>query len=243
MSGYNSIDMENIAEKIQKFNGCILIPAYNEELHLAQVIQNAKKFLPVIVVDDGSVDATFQISQDAGATVIKQIPNQGKGAALQRGLRESLAMGFDFVITMDADGQHNPDEISKFLESYASDKNDLIIGYRDFSKMPFIRRLANTIGGWLFAWAMRVPIKDNQSGYRLLSKDLITKVLDSSEHGFEYEVEMIVRCIKSNLRIGWVPIQTIYADETSHIQPVHHFKNFMRVIFSTRKRMRDSKNS
>jgi hypothetical protein len=149
-------------------------------------------------------------------------------------------LGFDFVITLDADGQHNPNEITDFIDSYFTEKKDLIIGYRDFSKMPFVRRLANTIGGWLFTWAIQIPIKDNQSGYRLISKDLITKILDSKELGFEYEVEMIVRCIKSGLKIDWVPIQTIYADETSHIRPFHHFINFIRVVISTRKRMKSS---
>ncbi|NTW44611.1 MAG: glycosyltransferase family 2 protein [Anaerolineaceae bacterium] len=155
-----------------------MIPAYNEEKHLGQVIQVANFFLPVIVVDDGSVDNTEQISREAGAIVFKQIPNQGKGAALQRGFQECLALGFDFVITLDADGQHNPNEITNFIDSYFTEKKDLIIGYRDFSKMPFVRRLANTIGGWLFTWAIQIPIKDNQSGYRLISKDLITKILE-----------------------------------------------------------------
>ena len=224
----------------KKINGCVMIPAYNEEKHLGIVIQLAIIFLPVIVVDDGSADNTEQISRDAGAIVFKQIPNQGKGAALQRGFRECLALGYDFVITLDADGQHNPNEISKFIDSYLIDKKDLIIGYRDFMKMPLVRRMANSIGGLLFTWAIRIPIKDNQSGYRLISKELITENLDSNEQGFEYEVEMIVRCVKSGLKIGWVPIQTIYADETSHIRPFHHFMNFMRVVISTRIRMGSS---
>lgn len=218
-------------------NGCVMIPAYNEEKHLGRVIEIAKNFLPVIVIDDGSVDDTCGVAQRAGAIVFKQIPNQGKGAALQRGFREALALGYDFLITLDADGQHNPNEIGLFTGSYLQEKQDLIIGFRDFSKMPFIRKVANRTGGWLFSWAMRIPIKDNQSGYRLMSKALISNVLESKEHGFEYEVEIIVRCVKSGLKIGWVPIQTIYADETSHIRPLHHFINFLRVVISTRKRM------
>lgn len=234
--------MTIVAENLKKINGCVMIPAYNEEKHLGRVIQAAKEFLPVIVVDDGSVDNTEQISREAGAIVFKQIPNQGKGAALQRGFQECLAMGYDFVITLDADGQHNPNEITHFIESFLINKSDLIIGFRDFSKMPLIRKLANKIGGWLFSWAIRIPIKDNQSGYRLLSKELVKKVLGINELGFEYEVEMIVRCVKSGLKIGWVPIQTIYADETSHIQPFQHFMNFMRVVISTRKRMGNPEN-
>jgi len=225
-----------ITEKIN-LNGCILIPAFNEEKHLGSVVAAASKYLPVIVIDDGSLDRTVEIATGAGATVFKQIPNQGKGAALQRGFYEVLKEGYDFLITLDADGQHNPQEIRLFLDSFTNEKKDLIIGYRDFSKMPIIRKFANVSGGWLFSWAVGMPIKDNQSGYRLMSKELINVVLDSNEYGYEYEVEIIVRCIQSRLQIGWVPIETIYADEVSHIRPFHHFKNFLRMVLKTRIRM------
>lgn len=226
----------DITEK-NNLNGCILIPAFNEEKHLGSVVMAASKYLPVIVIDDGSLDRTVEIATSAGATVFKQIPNQGKGAALQRGFREVLKEGYDFLITLDADGQHNPQEIRLFLDSFSKGKKDLIIGYRNFSKMPFTRRFANVSGGWLFSWAVGIPIQDNQSGYRLMSKQLINVVLDSNEYGYEYEVEIIVRCIQSSLKIGWVPIETIYADEVSHIRPFTHFKNFIRMVLKTRKRM------
>ncbi|OJX47267.1 MAG: hypothetical protein BGO78_17520 [Chloroflexi bacterium 44-23] len=217
-------------------NGCILIPAYNEEKHLGAVIAKAIRFMPVIVIDDGSHDETVKVAKAAGAEVFQQIPNQGKGAALQRGFAEAIRKRCDFLVTLDADGQHDPLEIPKFLEAYRLNQPDLIIGFRDFTKMPFIRRLSNTTGSWAFSWAMRQPIRDNQSGYRLLSRDLYGILLHSQESGFEYEVEMIVQCIEHGLKLDWVPIETIYADETSHIRPLHHVVNFLRVVIDARKR-------
>ncbi len=222
---------------MQNYQGCILIPAYNEEKSIFQIVEQAGKFLPVIVIDDGSKDNTAQLAQEAGAAVYKQNPNQGKGAALIRGFKEALNLGYDFLITMDADGQHDPDELPKFIDQYQQTQADLIIGYRDFSKMPFVRKMANSFGGAAFSWAMGQKIIDNQSGYRLMRSRLLLVVLDSSEQGFEFEVEVIVRCIQAGFLLDWVPIRTIYAGESSHIKPVKHFLNFMRVVFDTKKRM------
>lgn len=224
-----------------EYNGCVLIPAFNEVKHIVDVIKKAKQFLPVIVVDDGSKDETASVSIKAGAVVYKQVPNQGKGAALQRGFHEAVKSGYDFLITMDADGQHDPEELPLFLKSFEETRADLIIGYRDFSQMPLVRKIANSSGGIAFSWAVGQKIRDNQSGYRLISKRLLQEVLRSEETGFEYEVEVIVKCIQSGYTLGWVPIKTIYADESSHIKPIPHLVNFMRIVLQTKKRMRNKK--
>ncbi len=220
-------------------SGYIIIPAYNEEKHIGFVVSQATKILPTFVVDDGSKDNTSMIAQKNGALIFKQVPNQGKGEALKRGFREALNLNCDYVITLDADGQHDVQESTKFISLFNLEKMDLIIGYRDFSKMPFSRRIANTVGGWSFSWAMGVKILDNQSGYRLLSRRLLEKVLQSKESGFEFEVDVIASCLKANYSVGWVPIKTIYGNETSHIHPISHIKNFFRVVWQTRKTMRD----
>ena len=217
--------------------GFIIIPAYNEEDHISKVVQTAMKYLPVLVVDDGSNDKTSEIALKSGAKVYVQVPNQGKGEALKRGFREAITLNCEFVITLDADGQHDVQEISKFISLYESKNPDLIIGYRNFSEMPFSRRMANTIGGWFFSWAIGRKIRDNQSGYRLMSRRLLEKVLDSEETGFEFEVEVITTCVQSGFPIDWVPIRTIYEDEKSHISPVKHVKNFFRIVIQTRKKM------
>jgi hypothetical protein len=158
--------------------------------------------------------------------------------ALKRGFAEAIHLGFDYAITIDADGQHDVNEIKKFQNEFFSKKTDLVIGFRDFSKMPLSRKLANSIGGAAFSWAMGMKILDNQSGYRLLSERLMKAVMDSQETGFEFEVDVIVNCLLNNYSLGWVPIQTIYGTEKSHIQPIKHVSNFFRVVLSTRKKMR-----
>ena len=212
-----------------------LIPAYNEASHIRDVVTGARTHLPVLVVNDGSTDDTATRAEEAGATLLDQIPNQGKGAALRAGFRWTLDAGYEAVITLDADGQHDPAEIPKFLGAYADDQADLIIGAREFEDMPPIRRLANTVGRWSFSWAIGQPILDNQSGYRLISRRLTEAILISGEAGFEFEVEMIVICVQRGFTLDWVPIRTIYADEGSHIRPWHHTVNFIRMVWQTRR--------
>ena len=215
-----------------------LIPAYNESARIAPVIASALRQLPVLVVDDGSKDDTAAVAKAAGATVLRQNPNQGKGAALRAGMTWALAQGYGTVVTLDADGQHDPAEIPAFLACYAATTADLIIGARDFGQMPAVRRAANTIGRWSFSWALGQPVQDNQSGYRLLSRRMMEAMLGSSESGFEFEVEMIVTCVQRGYALDWVPIRTIYAGETSHIDPWTHATNWVRLVRETRRKMR-----
>jgi len=217
----------------------ILIPAYNESQRIKAVIEGSKKYFPVLVVDDGSTDDTSLVAKQAGAEVIRQEPNQGKGAALLKGFKWGVERGYDAIITLDADGQHDPDEIPLFVKDYAENHNDLIIGKRDFSKMPFPRNITNRIGTWSFSDAMQQSIPDNQSGYRLHSKRLLQEALESKEHGFEFEVEIILRCALKGYKISWIPIKTIYNQvQNSKISPLKHVWHFYRVVWQTRKIVR-----
>ncbi len=212
-----------------------LIPGYQEGPRIAAVVAGAARHLPVVVIDDGSTDDTAAQAEAAGATVIRQVPNQGKGAALRAGFRHALDLGADAVVTLDADGQHDPDEIPAFLAAYERDRPELVIGRRDFSQMPAARRLSNTMGGWVFSAAVGRGVPDNQSGYRLIGRRLMRTLLDSDEPGFEFEVEMIARCIALGLPIAWVPIRTIYAGEPSHIRPRQHLTQFLRISRDARR--------
>jgi len=216
----------------------VVIPAYNEAARVAGVVRAARQYLPVLVVDDGSRDDTAAQAAAAGAEVLAQQPNQGKGAALRAGFRRALDLGCEAAITLDADAQHDPDEIPLFLQAFADRQGDLIIGARSYRHMPPLRRATNTFGRWSFSWALGQPVPDNQSGYRLLSRRMMAAVLDSREQGFEFEVEMIVTCVLQGYRLDWVPIRTIYAGETSHIRPLQHTLNWFRLIWQTRRRMR-----
>lgn len=215
-----------------------LIPAYNEARNITPVIQQASQYLPVLVIDDGSKDATIQVAEKAGAEVVQQVPNQGKGAALMNGFRRAVERGVDALVMLDADGQHDPNEIPRFLERYAATRADLIIGQRDFKQMPRFRGATNTLGTTMFSWAAGQPIYDNQSGYRLLSRRMMEATLSSRETNFEFEVEMIVLCIQHGYRLEWVPIRTIYGDQGSHIRPIRHAYHFIRMVLQTRAAIR-----
>jgi glycosyltransferase involved in cell wall biosynthesis len=212
-----------------------LIPGYQEGPRIAAVVAGSRRYLAVVVVDDGSTDDTTAQAEAAGATVLVQRPNAGKGAALRAGFRHALEHGATAVVTLDADGQHDPAEIPAFLAAFEATGAELIIGRRDFATMPFVRRLSNTLGGWVFSVAVGRNVPDNQSGYRLIGRRLMTALLDSTESGFEFEVEMIARCIALGLPIADVPIRTIYAGEPSHIRPWRHFTEFLRVTRAARR--------
>jgi len=215
-----------------------LIPAHNESVHIAGVVAEARQHLPVLVVDDGSTDDTARLAEDAGARVLRQSPNQGKGAALIAGFRACLADGCRATVTLDGDGQHDPAEILHFLEYFASHSVGLVVGRRQFSKMPPLRRTTNTIGRYMFSWAVGRDIPDNQSGYRLVAAPLMELMVNSPERGFELEVDMITLCLKHNLGLGWIPIRTIYAGEASHIRKLHHLVHYFRIVAKARRTLR-----
>ena len=212
-----------------------LIPAYQEGPRIGAVVETARAHLPVVVIDDGSSDDTAARAEAAGATVVHQLPNAGKGAALRAGFRHALDRGYAAAVTLDADGQHDPDEIPAFLDVFRERRPELVIGKRAFGEMPPVRRLSNTLGGLTLSAALGRNVPDNQSGYRLIGRVLMRAMLESDESGFEFEVEMIARAIALGLPIEWVPIRTIYAGEPSHIEPWRHFREFLRVTAKARK--------
>jgi glycosyltransferase involved in cell wall biosynthesis len=215
-----------------------VIPAFQEGPRIGTVVTTAARHLSVVVVDDGSTDDTAARAKLAGAHVLVQPRNGGKGAALRTGFRHALEREVDAVVTLDADGQHDPDEIPVFVRAFEAARPELVIGRRDFSAMPPIRRLSNTLGGWALSAAVGRRIVDNQSGYRLIGRQLMTVLLDSDEDGFEFEVEMIARCIALGLPMTEVPIRTIYAGEPSHIRPLAHLGSFLRVSRDARRIVR-----
>lgn len=221
-----------------------VIPAYNEENQVGRVVRQVRaQHLPVLVVDDGSTDDTVARAETAGARVIRQGENRGKGSALHAGFRWALAQGYDAILTLDADGQHDPAEIPLFLEAFAENRHDLLIGARNFDDMPWTRYTMNILGRWTFTWVMGEPMLDNQSGYRLLTRRLAAACLESKEAGYEFEVDMIVICFQRGYTLGWVPIQTIYNGERSHINHVKHVYNYLRLLWRVRRQLQETNKS
>jgi glycosyltransferase involved in cell wall biosynthesis len=221
-----------------------VVPAHNEAPRIAAVVAGLiEQGLPVLVVDDGSVDGTGEIARAAGARVLRQEPNRGKGAALKAGFTDALGDGlavpdrrWEAILSLDGDGQHDPAEVPLFLDAWAGGVPDLVVGARDYRRMPPIRWFTNTVSRGLFSWALGESIPDNQSGYRLRSRRLAAAALASPEEGFAFEVEEIAIAVGRGFPLAWVPIKTIYGSETSDIKPWAHFVSFIRVTRRARRR-------
>ncbi|NJE11143.1 glycosyltransferase family 2 protein [Thermococcus sp. MAR1] len=196
----------------------ILIPAYNEELTVGSVVALAKKYGDVLVVDDGSADRTSEIAQRAGAVVIRHSANRGKGAALKTGFEYALSRGYEIVVTLDADGQHNPDEIPLLMEPIIRGKADLVIGsrYLNGSKkgIPVYRRL----GLWVLNKSTKVASNvdvDSQSGFRALNRRALER-LDLNSDGYSIETDMIVKASEREIKLVEVPISVRYDVPNRH---------------------------
>jgi glycosyltransferase involved in cell wall biosynthesis len=218
---------------------CILIPAYNAQETLGSVL---KKIEPlrgdIIVVDDGSSDETKKVASGSRAQVLEHPLNLGKGAALRTGFQYILQKDYEMVITLDADGQHDPAEIPFLLKIFQSVKPDILIASRaaEFGKMTFLRRFWNRLGVKAVARRCHADITDSQSGFRLIRTDVLKKV-DFSTSRFETELELLIKACKKGFGVLSVSINTEKVDGTcsSHFKPVGDTwrvcKLFLRSLF------------
>jgi glycosyltransferase involved in cell wall biosynthesis len=211
----------------------VLIPALNAERTIAGVVAEARRHVePVLLVDDGSSDATGEVARSAGAMVLRHDVNRGKGGALKTGFAWALENGFEAVITLDADGQHLPTEIPKFVRAWEETDADLIIGGRShlFQHMLPRRRVANRFSAWCIAKCSGARVSDSQSGFRLYSARLLRTIRLRTD-GFDMESEVIVRAGRSGLRIVTIPIELGFVDgvATSHYKPL---KDTLRIAWT-----------
>jgi glycosyltransferase involved in cell wall biosynthesis len=210
-----------------------VIPAYAEEKHIGDVVRRTRdKIDNVLVVDDGSNDKTAERAREAGAEVIVHPQNRGKGEAIKTGLRHWLDRQFDWIFILDADGQHRPEEIERFVSAAGSaSKPKLILGNRmnDISSMPFVRRAVNRYMSKKISRVCRQDIPDTQCGFRMLHRQLIPDLLDGADR-FEYETEMLIIASRKGFRIDSVPISTVYSDEVSSIHPVRDTLRFFKMM-------------
>lgn len=202
----------------------VLIPAYNASRSLRGVIEGTKGFgLPIVVVDDGSIDTTAEIAQDTGVQVLRHRANRGKGAALQTGFRFLLQKGYKAILTIDADGQHDPAFIPHFIRAYQEKRGDIIIGSRagDFDAMSWLRRFWNQLGVKAVSKVIGAPLTDTQSGYRLIKAEVL-RGLPLRASGYEGELELLIKACKRGHSVVDIPIATRYADgrSSSHFRPV-----------------------
>ena len=210
-----------------------VIPAYNEEKHIADVVRRTRQQLDhVLVVDDGSQDKTADNARAAGAEVIVHEKNLGKGETIKTGLRHWLERDVDLVIILDADGQHRPEDIDRFTAAAMSaDEPKLILGNRmnDISSMPRVRRFVNRWMSQRISAVCDQEIPDTQCGFRMLHRQLIPEILGGAAR-FDYETEMLILASQKGFRIASVPISTVYSDEVSSIHPVRDTIRFFKLM-------------
>lgn len=211
----------------------VVIPAYNAARHLGRVLDRVLAIVPapdVWVVDDGSADDTARVAVSHGVRLARQWPNQGKGAALRRGFSETG--DYELVATLDADGQHDPMDLPRFLE--AIETSDCAVGARRLAgRMPALRRIGNQASSWLVSRLAGQPVPDSQSGYRVHRRGLIDAVLPvmPDTGGYLLETEILVRAARMGFRLTSVPIATVYEDEKSYFRPWREMPRFL-ALFS-----------
>lgn len=209
-----------------------VIPARNAATTVGEVVAGLRTVVPgidVIVVDDGSTDATGGAARGAGAHVVTHPVNRGKGAALETGFDEALSRGSDLVLALDADGQHDVSIAPRLL--VALDDADVVIGSRerDRTGMPWLRRVTNDVTTW---WVSRLAgrrIEDTQSGYRAFRAPVLRAIRPKSRR-FEYESEFLIGAARRGFRIVPVPIPTLYNAPGSHIHPLVDTFRFIRLV-------------
>ena len=201
-----------------------VIPAFHEEARIGEVVSAAAAFIDpslIVVVDDGSADGTARVAASAGARVVRHETNRGKGAALRTGFGVFTAgTAARAVLTVDADGQHDLSLVPRFVEAMDEGGLDIVIGSRmdETTGMPAIRRLTNRVTSAVVSARAGARIPDSQSGYRLVSVDLLRRIDLVTSH-FETESELLIKGARAGASIGSIPIPTIYGTERSKIRP------------------------
>jgi glycosyltransferase involved in cell wall biosynthesis len=232
----------SIKEDNNKNRIVILIAAYNEEEHIKAVIKGCLKYhLDIIVVDDGSTDNTVKKirsvppPKDCKIAMIRHRINKGKGKALRTGFFYTIKKNYSGIITLDADGQHDTEEIKDFLEMIEKENPDLIIGNRmaDTRSMPFIRLATNIITSWIISVISHRKISDVQSGFRYIRTDVL-KNIKLETGNFDTEPEIIMKSSWSGHNIINMPVKTIYHKNfTSYVNPVTDTIKFFRLVFNS----------
>jgi len=243
--------LSNRMKSLKKLNNiAILIPAYNEEKYIGQVIKNCALYkLDIIIVDDGSIDQTAktvkQLQQSGKYRLIflQHSKNKGKGAALGTGFKYTVKNNYQGVITLDADAQHNTKEIEYFLQMVKKEKPDLIIGsrFQNTKGMPFIRLATNYFTSWIISALAGKKVEDVQSGFRYISTKVIKNIELKTKH-FETEPELILKACWLNYQVKNVPISTIYYEDfVSQVNKLTDTLKFFRLVAKSlvwRKKMR-----
>ena len=205
-----------------------MIPAFNEEATLPGLIQAAKAYVPdIMVIDDGSNDATTLVSVMAGAMTHRFATNLGKGEALKAAFEYAVSQNYDWVFTMDGDGEHDPTDLSKFFSLL--ERFDLILGTRSTRGRTVIRRSGNSVANLLVSAVSRQRIYDSQTGFRAYRVQLLRNVPLEGRR-YELETEVIIKASRRGFRIGQVDIRAVATDRASHFNLLPDSLLFFRTL-------------
>ena len=214
-----------------KMKKIAVIPAYNEEDRISDVISNTKKYVDeIIVVDDGSVDDTLNKANKANFKA-RHIVNMGKGCALKTGFKAALDKGADIIITLDADGQHDPKEIPKLINFLKENDLDAVVGYRSENpNMPSLFKFGNNFINKALKMLFDLNVRDSQSGFRVYK---VESCKDLSWNSIDYavETEMLINLKKLGLKCGEVPIKTTYHDRYKGTTIIDGLFIFLRMLY------------
>lgn len=200
----------------------IVIPAFEAEVTLPAVLRQLREVLPsvpVVVVDDGSHDATAAVAKDHGAFVVRQGTNAGKGRALAAGVRDALERGANYIVTMDADGQHPAECVPALLAPLTAGRADVVVGARRRGPgpMPWPRRCTNWLSSALVSRALGLPVPDSQSGFRAFTRRVAETVRPAGDR-YEFETEFLFLAARAGFRLAAVPVPTVYGGTPSHFR-------------------------
>ncbi|MEE9368835.1 MAG: glycosyltransferase family 2 protein [Pontiella sp.] len=220
------------SRKIENF--CVLICAFNEAEHIERVVRSSLDQHPgeVVVVDDGSTDKTAERAEKAGAYVLRNAANLGKGASLKRGFEFLRDRNYDAVIIVDGDGQHDPQEIGRFLDAYARTGIPILIGNRmsDTRGMPIIRKWTNSTMAWVLNRLVKVYVADPPCGYRFYRTDVLPFIMSDMPR-FAFEFDILIHASMRQVRIDSVRVSTIYnRKRRSNVAPIRDAYLFFRVV-------------
>jgi len=214
-------------ERKNSRNTLAVIPCYNEEVTIGSIVLKTKRYVDeVLVIDDGSNDDTAKIAQDAGAVVIVHKKNMGKGTGIKKGFKYGLTNGFEYIVTIDGDGQHNPDEIPSVLDNLRNNGYDISIGirYGASTEMPGWRKIGKRILDYVTSFGNGGHVTDSQCGFRAFNKKAV-KGLVSKLNGREFNIEseQLIRAHDLGLTVGNIRINCKYNGlDTSTKNPTSH---------------------